>query len=74
MSPEERRRLLARAPAAGLCADCRHLRLLESARSVFLLCGRAATDPAYPRYPALPVLRCAGHRPLTGDGDQNGPR
>jgi hypothetical protein len=62
---EERRRLLARlAVFPGLCASCVHLRLLASPRSVFVRCGLAATDPAYPRYPPLPVARCAGHHPL----------
>lgn len=46
----------------GLCADCRHARKIESRRgAVFLLCGRAARDPAYTRYPPLPVQRCPGH-------------
>jgi hypothetical protein len=61
----ERRRLLARLAAPpGLCAGCVHLRLLAAPRSVFVRCGLAATDPAFPRYPALPVLRCAGYRQL----------
>jgi len=60
-----RRRLLTRlAVPAGLCAACVHLRLLASPRSVFVRCGLAATDPAFPRYPALPVIRCAGYRLL----------
>jgi hypothetical protein len=43
---------------------CRHARLIESKRgSVFRLCERSATDPTYPRYPALPVVRCAGYEP-----------
>jgi hypothetical protein len=63
--PAERRRLLSRlATPAGLCATCVHLRLLASPRSVFVRCGLAATDPAFPRYPALPVTSCAGYRPL----------
>lgn len=46
----------------GLCADCRHARRIESRRgSVFLLCGRAADDARFARYPPLPVLRCPGH-------------
>jgi hypothetical protein len=45
----------------GLCARCRHLRLLASATSVFVRCGRAETDPAFPRYPPLPVRRCGGY-------------
>ncbi len=65
----ERRRLLARlATPPGLCAACTHLRLLASPRSVFVRCGLAATDPAFPRYPALPVSRCAGYRPVAGLG------
>jgi hypothetical protein len=60
----ERRRLLARlAVQPGLCAGCVHLRLLASPRSVFVRCGLADSDPAFPRYPALPVVRCAGFRP-----------
>jgi hypothetical protein len=67
--PAERDRLLARLAApAGLCATCVHLRLLASPRSVFVRCGLAATDPAFPRYPALPVTRCAGYRPVADQG------
>jgi hypothetical protein len=66
----ERRRLLARlAVQPGLCAGCVHLRLLASPRSVFVRCGLADSDPAYPRYPPLPVLRCAGFRPLAAQDD-----
>lgn len=46
---------------AGLCDRCRHQRLVPNRRgSVFSLCQRSRTDPAYPRYPRLPVTRCAG--------------
>jgi hypothetical protein len=63
--PSPRRRLLARLAApAGLCATCIHLCLLASPRSVFVRCGLAATDPAFARYPALPVVRCAGYHRL----------
>jgi hypothetical protein len=48
-------------PPPGLCGTCRHSRLITTARgSVFRLCERSIDDPAFPRYPALPVLRCAG--------------
>jgi hypothetical protein len=47
----------------GLCERCVHARLLASPRSVFLRCGLAETDPRFPRYPPLPVLRCAGFEP-----------
>jgi hypothetical protein len=49
---------------AGLCAVCRHARIIENRRgSRFWLCALARTDPRFPRYPPLPVLRCAGHVP-----------
>ena len=45
----------------GLCDACRHSRRVESARgSLFWLCRRSETDPAYPRYPRLPVVICPG--------------
>lgn len=47
--------------SAGLCDSCRHQRLVPNTRgSVFSLCERSRTDPAYPRYPRLPVLSCPG--------------
>jgi hypothetical protein len=46
----------------GLCRTCEHLRLLASPRSVFARCALADSDPAFPRYPPLPVLRCGGYR------------
>jgi hypothetical protein len=49
----------------GLCADCRFAQRIESERgSVFYLCERSRTDPAFPKYPRLPVLQCAGYLPL----------
>ncbi len=51
-------------PTAGLCDRCRHQRLVPNTRgSVFSLCERSRTDPAYPRYPRLPVLSCPGFEP-----------
>jgi hypothetical protein len=51
-------------PPAGLCATCRHARRIVSGKgSAFWLCRRSETDPAFPRYPALPVLRCTGYEP-----------
>lgn len=47
--------------SAGLCSECRHARAVETRRgSRFVLCELSRTDPRFPRYPALPVLRCAG--------------
>jgi len=46
----------------GLCADCRHARVQQTARgSTFWRCARAETDPSFVRYPRLPVRVCAGY-------------
>ena len=45
----------------GLCATCEHLRLVASSRSVFVRCGLAEVDPAFPRYPPIPVVACGGY-------------
>jgi hypothetical protein len=48
----------------GLCAVCRHARIVHSSRgSIFFLCRLAETDPRFSTYPRLPVLRCAGYEP-----------
>ena len=48
--------------SVGLCARCKHVRIIRSDRgSIFYLCRRNATDPAYPQYPRLPVLICRGY-------------
>ena len=53
-----------RPPQPGLCAGCRHSRVVRSGRgSTFRLCELSRTDPAFPRYPPLPVVRCAGFAP-----------
>jgi hypothetical protein len=46
---------------AGLCADCQHRQIIETGRSTFLLCRRGLTDPAYRKYPPLPVMTCPGY-------------
>ena len=49
-------------PPAGLCDSCRHQRVVPNTRgSTFSLCERSKTDPAFPRYPRLPVTECAGY-------------
>ena len=46
---------------AGLCETCAHARPIRSARGArFVLCGLAAVDPRFRRYPPLPVLACPG--------------
>lgn len=44
----------------GLCERCAHVRVIRTPRSEFLLCERSKDDPAFARYPRLPVLTCAG--------------
>ena len=52
-------------PQVGLCSTCRHARRTANRRgSEFWQCGRAEDDPAYRRYPELPVVECAGHDPF----------
>lgn len=54
-------------PTAGLCSSCRHQQVVRTGRgSEFSLCQRSKTDPAYPKYPRVPVLRCRGHEPPEG--------
>ena len=58
-------------PSIGLCASCGHRRTQASRRgSVFHRCARADSDERYPRYPALPVLRCRGHEPAKSGAPQ----
>ncbi len=48
---------------AGLCDSCQHQQLVRNTRgSTFSLCRRSREDPAYPRYPRVPVLSCPGYR------------
>jgi hypothetical protein len=40
--------------------------VIESRKgSRFVLCERSRTDPAFPRYPPLPVVRCGGYEAVT---------
>jgi hypothetical protein len=51
-----------RPASLGLCAGCQHARQVESSKgSTFYRCELAAIDPAFPKYPSLPVLRCSGY-------------
>jgi hypothetical protein len=63
---EDARRELRR---VGLCLDCLHAHRIQSDRgSTFYRCKLSATDPAFPKYPRLPVAQCAGHiRKVIGD-------
>ena len=60
--------------STGLCADCRHAQVIENRRgSTFLRCALSDVDARYRRYPALPVLDCAGHEPRAplADADES---
>jgi len=60
--PEEPPFPRVRSAALGMCGSCVHRREVPNTRgSVFHLCERSRKDPAYPRYPQLPVLSCAGY-------------
>lgn len=56
---------MSRAERAGLCAACRHSRVIVSAKgSEFWLCERSKLEPQrFSKYPPLPVVRCAGLEP-----------
>jgi len=49
-----------------------HARRITSGKgATFWLCRRSESDPAFPKYPALPVLSCRGYEPgerEAGDG------
>jgi hypothetical protein len=52
----------------GLCGSCVNARIVETKRgSRFYLCELSFTDPAFGRYPPLPVVRCTGYEPRRGD-------
>jgi hypothetical protein len=60
--------------AVGLCVSCRWMWRVTSRRgSTFFRCGRADSDPRFPRYPALPVRACDGYEQRSvGDGPGRG--
>jgi hypothetical protein len=57
--------------ADSLCETCRHVRVVRTPRSRFFLCELSLADPAYPKYPRQPVVRCPGYRPR-GEGGEPG--
>ena len=45
----------------GLCATCAFGRLFRSGKdATYVTCDLSRTDPAYPRFPSIPVIRCRG--------------
>jgi hypothetical protein len=56
--------MTAQRPSLGLCASCSHAKTVESDRgSKFLRCLLSDRDPAYAKYPRLPVIACNGWSP-----------
>jgi hypothetical protein len=47
----------------SLCETCKHMRLIHTARSRFLLCELSVVDAAYRKYPPQPMVRCAAYEP-----------
>jgi len=46
---------------AGMCETCAHAKIILSDRgSQFWRCMLSDTNPAFPKYPRLPVLTCSG--------------
>lgn len=60
--------------AAGLCAECRHVRLVPTDRGeAFLRCALSTGDGTYARYPHLPVTDCSGYdRAQIGETEPDG--
>jgi hypothetical protein len=52
------------APPAGLCERCANVKIVETRKgSRFYLCTLSEVDSRFPKYPGIPVLRCAGYVP-----------
>ena len=63
--PADRRQDLAR---VGLCLSCRDATVVESDRGArFWRCERSRVDPAFAKFPTLPVRACSGYEPLPDD-------
>jgi hypothetical protein len=46
----------------GLCLSCQHVDVIRSSHeSTFYRCRRSETDPAFRKYPVLPVVACRGY-------------
>lgn len=58
----------------GLCANCIHHRVIATRRgSKFVFCQRSETDPAFPKYPRLPVTHesCTGFEGFSGSSSES---
>jgi hypothetical protein len=49
-------------PPAGLCDSCRFQKIIRTGRgSEFSMCERSKLEPAYDKYPRIPVRACPGY-------------
>jgi hypothetical protein len=55
------------ADPVGLCRDCRHSRQVPTSGTTYWLCRRSAGDPAFAKYPSLPVRACRGFQWREGE-------
>jgi len=50
---------------AGLCDRCTHAERIQSDRgTVYIRCALARVNPAFAKYPRLPVLQCEGYEEM----------
>jgi len=57
----------------SLCETCASVREVVTPKgSRFLLCRLSHTDPAFPKYPRLPVLRCEGFQATAASREDQG--
>jgi hypothetical protein len=62
------RQISSNTPAVGLCATCVNMKPIRSDRgSLFYRCLLSDKNPAFPKYPRLPVLRCVGWQSIEPD-------
>jgi hypothetical protein len=55
----------------SLCEACASVREVVTPKgSRFLLCQLSRTDPAFPKYPPQPVVRCEGYRLREANGQK----
>ena len=55
----------------SLCETCASMLAVVTPKgSRFLLCQLSRIDPAYPKYPPQPIVRCAGHQPRDTNEDK----
>jgi hypothetical protein len=56
----------------GLCAVCRHARVIKSAKgSTFTMCDLAKSDRRFSKYPPLPVIECVGFQKNNQDDESS---